>query len=45
MSPTGKIITPPMYKEIKAIGRDLYLCDEGAGYGVVIDGDGNKVGM
>lgn len=32
---SGKVVTPPVYTSIKAIGKDLYLCKP---QGVIIDG-------
>ena len=43
MSPEGKIITPPVYSSIKAIGYDLYLCKDSECRGVIINGKGQKV--
>lgn len=43
MSSTGKIITPPVYKEIEALGPDLYLCKDASYDGVLINADGKQV--
>lgn len=40
ISPKGKIITPPIYKIIEAIGPDRYLCSP---HGIVLDDKGNEV--
>ena len=43
MSPEGKILTPPSYISITAIDKDLYLCEENSGNGVLLNGKGEKV--
>lgn len=43
MSSTGKIITPPVYKEIEALGPDLYLCKDASYDGILINADGRQV--
>lgn len=43
MSSTGKIITPPVYKEIEALGPDLYICKDASYDGVLINADGKQV--
>lgn len=43
MSPTGKIITPPIYKDIEALGPDLYLCKDVSYDGTLINADGKQV--
>ncbi|MBP5190804.1 MAG: WG repeat-containing protein [Bacteroidales bacterium] len=43
MSTDGRIITPPIYNEIEAIGKDIYLCSTDYGRGIVLDSHGNKV--
>lgn len=43
LSPDGKVITPPVYSFIKAIGSDLYLCEDAYGHGSVINGKGERV--
>lgn len=43
MSAGGRIITPPSYSDIVAIGADLYLCRNEEGYGVLLDSNGNRV--
>ena len=40
ISKEGKIITHPIYQEIKAIGPDRYLCSP---HGIVIDNNGNEI--
>lgn len=43
MTPEGHIVTMPIYKDIKAIGPDTYLCDKGDSCYVVVDGNGERV--
>ena len=43
MSPTGKIITPPIYRDIEALGPNLYLCKDASYDGMLINGDGRQV--
>ena len=43
MSPSGKVITPPRYCDITAIGYDLYLCKTDDIRGEVLNGKGVKV--
>ena len=43
MSADGKIITPPSYSEITAIGPDLYLCKYDYEHGFVLNGKGQRV--
>lgn len=43
MSPEGVKITKPLYKDIEAIGPDLYRCSDGYGMGIIIDGKGREV--
>ncbi len=43
MSTTGKIITPPVYKDIEALGPDLYLCKDASYNGTLINSDGRQV--
>lgn len=43
MSPDGKVLTPPDYSDIRAIGHDLYLCKKDNTRGEVLDGKGLKV--
>lgn len=43
ITPEGRIITPPSYSDITAIGPDLYLCKTDYEHGVIIDGKGNRV--
>ena len=40
MSADGKVITPPSYCSIKAIGYDLYLCKDNGEDGVILNGKG-----
>lgn len=43
MSKDGKVITPPMYDSIVAIGRGLYLCTGVSGMGVILNNKGEEV--
>lgn len=43
MSPDGKIVTPPSYSDITAIGADLYLCKSDYEHGVILNGRGQRV--
>lgn len=43
MTPEGHIVTPPLYREIEAVGSDLYLCKTDYQYGVILNGKGQKV--
>ena len=43
MSPEGKIITPPIYSSIEAIGYDIYLCKYEDYTGVILNGKGERV--
>ena len=43
MSPSGKLITPPRYCDITAIGYDLYLCKTDDIRGEVLNGKGVRV--
>lgn len=43
MSPSGKVVTPPRYCDITAIGYDLYLCKQGNMKGEVLNGNGVRV--
>lgn len=43
MTPEGLVVTPPLYREIEAIGPDLYLCKTDYQYGVILNGKGQKV--
>ena len=40
MTADGKVITPPSYCSIKAIGYDLYLCKDNDEDGVILNGKG-----
>ena len=40
MSADGKVITPPLYCSIEAIGYDLYLCKDNEEDGVILNGKG-----
>lgn len=43
MSPDGNILTPPAYRDITAIGYDLYLCKKDFYCGEVLNGKGIRV--
>lgn len=43
MSPNGKVITPPRYCDITAIGYDLYLCKTDDIRGEVLNGKGVRI--
>ena len=43
MSADGKIITPPSYSDITAIGPDLYLCKYDYEHGFILNGKGQRV--
>ena len=43
MTPEGKILTPPSYSSIEAIGADLYFCKSNEGGGVLLNGKGEKI--
>ncbi len=43
MSPDGKALTPPQYISIKAIAKDLYLCETDYGRGVMLNSKGKLV--
>lgn len=43
MSPDGKVLTPPSYCNIKAIGYDMYLCKDNSEEGIILNGKGEKV--
>lgn len=43
MTADGKVITPPAYNEIKAIGYDTYLCKDNDEDGVILNGKGERI--
>jgi hypothetical protein len=43
MSVDGHIVTKPLYKDITAIGYDLYLCDVSNGDHVIVNGKGEII--
>lgn len=43
MTADGKVITPPSYNEIKAIGYDMYLCKDNDEDGVILNGKGQRI--
>lgn len=43
MTADGKVITPPSYCDIKAIGYDTYLCKDNNEDGVILNGKGEKI--
>lgn len=43
MTADGKVVTPPSYSEIKAIGYDMYLCKDNIEDGVILNGKGDRI--
>ena len=43
MSADGKVITPPSYCSIQAIGYDMYLCKDNGEDGVILNGKGQRI--
>lgn len=43
MSTDGRILTPPSYVNIKAIGKDCYLCETDYGRGIILNSQGRRV--
>lgn len=43
MTADGKVLTPPSYSEIKAIGYDMYLCKDNDEDGVILNGKGERI--
>ena len=43
MSPSGKMLTPPSYIDIEAVGRDQYLCKTNYGRGVLLNSKGQRI--
>ncbi|WP_065217881.1 MULTISPECIES: WG repeat-containing protein [Butyricimonas] len=45
ISPEGKLITPPRYKNIEALGNDIYLCsyDYNGIFSLLLDSKGNII--
>lgn len=43
ISPQGKVITPPSYWTIDAIGYDMYLCKNEYDDGVILNGKGERI--
>ena len=43
MTADGKVITPPSYQSIKAIGYDTYLCKDNDEDGVILNGKGERI--
>ena len=45
ISPEGKLITPPRYKNIEALGKDIYLCsyDYNGIFSLLLDSKGNII--
>ncbi|MBQ9473594.1 MAG: WG repeat-containing protein [Bacteroidales bacterium] len=43
MAPDGRIITPPIYRSIEAVDKDLYLCKTSYGRGVLLNSKGIRV--
>lgn len=44
MTADGKVITPPSYCSIQAIGYDMYLCKDNDEDGVILNGKGERIG-
>ena len=45
MTVDGKVITPPSYCSIQAIGYDMYLCKDNEEDGVILNGKGERIGL
>lgn len=43
MSADGRLITPPSYVNIRAVGKDLYLCETDYGRGVILNSKGVRM--
>lgn len=43
MTPDGRPLTPPAYRDIKAIGKDLYLCQLDYGISILLNSKGKRV--
>lgn len=43
MAPDGRMLTPPSYVNIEAVGKDLYLCENSYGHGVILNSKGRRV--
>lgn len=43
MTPDGRPVTPPAYSDIKAVGKDLYLCRLVCGSGILLNSKGKRV--
>ena len=43
MTADGKVLTPPSYSEIKAIGYDMYLCKDNDEDGVILNDRGERL--
>lgn len=43
MGSNGKIVTPPLYYRIEAVGKDIYLCTSEYGRGVMLNSSGKLV--
>ena len=43
MTSDGKVVTLPSFRHIEAIGADLYLCSDGCGNGILLDGKGQRM--
>lgn len=43
LGPDGRIVTPPIYSSIEAIGKDLYLCKPVYSQGVILNSKGQRV--
>ena len=43
ISEDGRIITQPLYKNIQALARGVYMCEDAGGFGILLDNDGNRI--
>jgi len=43
MTKSGKIVTPAIYNDIEAIGKDLYRCEYDDEHSVILNSQGQKV--
>lgn len=43
MSADGRLVTKPIYRDIEAIGRDLYLCKDESYTGIILNGRGERI--
>lgn len=43
MTADGKVVTPPSFSEIKAVGYDMYLCKDNNEDGIILNGKGMRI--